>query len=329
MKIKLLLLFLTGTILQSCMYQKADSIANKNIDQSLRNIIKAKNDSLFEALSNSDKKVLTQLGTPQFGKFLNARLGSVLWVFRGGVLETKYTVFDEYYNTHSTVPDNSVITNEDHGYTFTFQNNEKETYLSLLKFSRGGIDDYLITVIYNRMGNDWKIEKVEGGQLGIYGKTAHDLFNEAKKYKQSKFPLDAWFYLDAANTFLHPAGKMLAYDQETKMGIYTPIWTNEVNSLYKFPYTLDNIDTQPAIHQITCVKNPEGYYPLISYVTQVSVKDMPALSKEFEQIKNEIKKNYSTAMDFKKPYMYYRAYNLLPGSTQLGESFLIRDELVK
>jgi hypothetical protein len=50
-----------------------------------------------------------------------------------------------------------------------------------------------------------------------------------------------------------------------------------------------------------------------------------ALKREFEQVKQEARKTY-TAMDFKKPFMYYRAYNLYPNSQELGDSYTFRDK---
>lgn len=213
MKIRLLLLALAAITLQSC--NQLDSIANKDIDQSLRNTIKVKNDSLFYAMSNANNNMLLQLGTPDFGKYMHARLKKVLWAFSRKNLDiNNYSVYDEFYNTHSTAIANSVINNEERGYTFNFQNNAKETYVSMLKFTKNDTDDFLITVIYNRIGNDWKVEEIEGGQLGVHGKTAIDLFNDAKKFIERGSENRAIAYLTDAKYYLRPAGKMLIYNQE-------------------------------------------------------------------------------------------------------------------
>ena len=319
-KYTFLLFVIASLALQGCMYQQAESIANKDIDPKLREIIKAKNDSLFNALSNSSSKVLEKLGSPKFVKFMHSRLEGVIWPFRKGYLTTDYVVYDEFYNHHSTVPDNSVIAAPQKGYTFTFQNQQKETYVSLLKCTYQDMEDYVVAVIYSNINGEWKIEEIKAGQLGIYGKTPNDLYNEAQQLNEKGFSIDAISHIDAANSFLDPLENMLKYDEDKRIRYYQKDWAEKLNSTVILPYELREIHSKPVIGGITSVKNTEGFYPLINYITIVPVQDTLALGREFERVKAETEKAFPQ-IDFKQKYIYYRAYNKDPETDILNKNY--------
>lgn len=308
MKKTLLLLLVLAATLQSC-YQKPETIANNDIDPKLREIIKAKNDSLFEALSDSNSKVLEKLGSEKFNKFLVAKLNGVIWPFRKGYLTTDHEVYEEFHNKHTTVPDNSTINSATNGYTLTFQNEAKETYVSLLKSSYMGIDDYIITVIYCKKGNDWKIEEITAGLLSVYGKNAAQVYAQAKEYHEKGYEWDAYQQLNLARQLLEPAQKLIKYPEEKEIIRDYESMDKKISTNYYMPYILGNIDTKPIIQQLTVVKNTEGIFPLISYTTQIRLSDSVSLSNELKDIKTEVKKNYNW-INFKQKYIYYRAYNV-------------------
>ena len=101
---KTVFLFLTiATVLQCCS-KKNQVLSNNNIDPQLREIIKAKNDSLFEAMSNSSTKVFNELGSPEFNKYLTANLNGFIWPFRKGLLTTEHTVYEEFHTKNTSAP---------------------------------------------------------------------------------------------------------------------------------------------------------------------------------------------------------------------------------
>lgn len=294
--------------LQSC-YQKPETIANNDIDPKLREIIKAKNDSLFEALSDSNTKILEKLGSEKFNKFLVAKLNGVIWPFRKGYLTTDHEVYEEFHNKHTTVPDNSTINSAANGYTLTFQNEAKETYVSLLKSTYMGIDDYLVTVIYCKNGNDWKIEEATVGLLTAFGKTAPEYYKMAQESHEKGFEWDAFQQLNIARQLLEPAQKMIKYPNEEKIQSEYERMLNKIEANYSMPFTLNSIASHPSIEQITVVKNTEGIFPIISYTTQVKLNDSISLNNELKDIKTEVKKKYNW-INFNQKYIYYRAYNV-------------------
>ncbi len=323
MKLKLLLSFLLFSfLLQGCMYNATETLANEKIDNNLRETIKAKNDSLLSALSNSNMKTFKALGSPDFIKHLQGRIENAVWAFRKGFLKTEYEVYSEYYNKHGKAHSNTKIESENEQYTFTFTNKTKETYISLLKTSYNNIGDYLITIIYERIDGEWKLDYIHLDPLGQFGKNAQDYFEIAQQKEKEGFVIDAFFNIEIAESCLTPADKMLKYNNEERILFYQKTWQEQVNSKYKFPQPLRNISSVPMVAELRPIVNPEGMFPLFSYETKVPVEDTLILEMEFEEVKREIEKIY-TELDFNKKYIYYRAFN--PGRYDKYHEFKIKN----
>ncbi|OIQ22076.1 MAG: hypothetical protein BM557_01480 [Flavobacterium sp. MedPE-SWcel] len=309
MKLKLLLQFLLlAFILQGCMYSGTETITNNNITPELRETIHIKNDSLLDALSNSNMKSFKALGSPDFVKHLQSRINNIVWAYRKGYLKTEYTVYNEYYNKHSKAPNNSKIESEEGEFTFIYGNNSKETYVSLLKTSYAGIADYLITVIYELIDNQWKLNYVHIDPLGQYNKNAQQYFEIAKKKEKEGYIIDAYINCDIAENCLTPAGEMLKYDNEDKILFYHKTWREQINNEYPFPQHLKAISSSPTVMKFEPVKNREGMFPLFTYDTQIPITDTVLLKMEFEEVKREIRQLYK-GLDFNKKYIYYRVYH--------------------
>ncbi|GGB73534.1 hypothetical protein GCM10007424_11800 [Flavobacterium suaedae] len=307
MKFKAFLAVICITILQSCS-NSTETLTNNQIDASLRETIKRKNDSLFDALSNSNMKALKALGSDDFNKHLRSRIESTVWAFRRGYLKEDNTeIYKEYY-CKGTISKNMLIEDEENKYSITFSNTQPEAYVSLLKSKYGKMEDYLITVIYELVDGKWKLSNVETGLLGHFDKNAQDYFEIAKQKEKEGFLIDAAFNCDMAASFLEPAGDMLTYDNEERIEFYKNQWRKTLSEKYKFPYVLRNVESQPAIMGIEPIKTVKGVYPKISYQTPIHLDETEFLEMELAEIKKEIKKAIPD-LDFSTDIIYYRAYN--------------------
>lgn len=310
MKIKLLLAFTLLTVLQSCS-KSADTLTDNQIDSKLRHTIKVKNDSLFQAMIKSDAASLKQLGSPYFIKYMHSKVGNDLAIraFRRGALDLKTnTVLHEYHIKHDKAPDNNVLEAEKEGYTFSFMNNEKETYVCMIKSKFNTTDDYLIITMYGLVDGQWKLNDIKIGFYGVYDKNAQNFYNMAEKAKDDDYIIDAFMYYDAANNLKSPIGEMIKYKWGDDAKKYAKLMQMIVAKKYTFPQTLDKIKSQPIVENIAPSKNARGLYPIITYRTFVAVEDTVALKKEYEQVKAEVKKIY-TGLNFERDFTYYRAYN--------------------
>ena len=320
---KTLVLFVAGFLLQSCGQDSTVTKVNKEIDQKLRTAIAQKNDSLLNALSDSNNKALLNLASPEFKEDMYRKLDEVLWPFRKGELETKSVVFDEFHNVHEKFPNNSTIRSDEHGYNFKFTNNYKETYISLLRCTRNTTDDFLVTIIYARFGNDFKIIHTDIGELGLYDKTAQDYFKIAKQYEEKGYLIDAFNNADAAHYFREPSGKMLVYDNIDELPAYVKTLKATLKAKVEFPKTLQRLETAPIILNIAPAKNATEISNMIFYISQVPIKDTTGIRREFAGIKAEMKKVYP--LDFNKRYMYYKVFNGKPASLNDASFFAFTD----
>ena len=312
---RLLIVFTAAIALQSCGGDSTVSKANNKIDPTLRAIIKEKNDSLLDALSNSNNKALLRLASPEFTDDMYRKLDKVIWPFRKGQLTMEYTVFDEYHNKHASFPKNEDMESKDHSYTFKFTNKHAETYVSLLRFTSNVADNYLLTIMYARIGKEFKIIHTDLGGLGLYEKTAHDYYTMAKDAKEKGFMLDAITYMNTAASLSDPSGTMLVYDEAEKIPQYVKLWKPQVDRDFKLPTLLENVKTKPSVIDISTAKNNDEISQVFMYTTKIPITDTISLRKEYEEIRVEVKKLFP-GINFNKRYMYYRAYNGKPASRE-------------
>lgn len=295
------------TILQSCS-TSTETLIDNQIDTSYREIIKRKNDSLFDALSNSNMKALKALGSDDFNKHLRSRIETTIWAFRRGYLKADNTsIYREYY-CKGKLSKNMVIEDEKDNFNITFSHKQEQVYVSLLKSKYGKLEDYLVTVIYELENGKWKLSNIETGLLGQYDKNAQDYFEIAKQKEKEGFLIDAAFNCDMAASFLEPAGKMLTYNNAERIEFYKNEWHKTLSEKYKFPYTLKNVESQPRVLEIQPIKTPKGVFHKISYQTPISIKEPQYLDMEYEEVRREVKKAFPD-IDFSADIIYYRAYN--------------------
>ena len=273
-------------LLQSC--TKIETVANKDIDTALKNTIKAKNDSLIKALITSNLPIFKALGSDNFVKNLQANTRNVSSFYRKHFFTKEYTVFDEYHITDSKTGSKNDILSASHGYTFTFVNDEKESYLSLLKVSNYQFD-FVIAVTYGRSGNGWKIYELDNFFIGNCGKTVYDLYNLAKQNEGKGFLLDAFVYAGAANDCLNGEDVKFKWTNEKSIKLYLKTIENKVAQKYSFPIALNRINSKPLITGIEARVIASGVVPAITYQTSFSLKDTLNLKKENEAIKKEIR----------------------------------------
>lgn len=309
MKLRLLALFIVA-VLQSCMSGTGETVANEKIDSKLRNIIKAKNDSLLHAMSYSDLKIYKALGSDDFVKHLQAKTRNVVWLYRKGYLDNQYTIFDEYYNNKSKPLTQVKIPSEEKGYTFSYVNAEKETYVSLLTTSLYQ-NDYLLVVIYGLTDKGWKINDIEVSMFGHYKKTAKQYYDIAKQYEEKGFILDAFQNADLALISINESESGVKFDDEKRIQLFHAKLAHKINKKYKFPLPLDDIKTGPEIIGIEYALTKEGMFPVINYKTLIPLDDIIKLEDEYKLVKEKVKGIY-TGLDFNKRAVGYRACSTVP-----------------
>ncbi len=307
MKTKALFFLLLAVMLQAC--NSSDTTEGTAIDSKLRNTIAKNNERLVQALLNSDSDEYKALGTKDFVAHLRAKIEPVVWPFRKGTIDPKFTVFKEYHIKNDRVPGYAVMESEEKNYKITLEMDTQESYLSMLRMKYGGTDDYLLTVHYVLEDGQWKVTDLKLGLWGIDGKDAQDYYKMAQQSEKDGYILDAFFASDVARTCLKPAGTLLAYNNADKIEFYTKEWMDECNKQYHFPQALPEAGKDVQVIELTYVKSPEGTHPMFKYIAPTPMGGAEAAEREHMRVRKAIKDFYK-GMDFSnKKNIYYRAYN--------------------
>jgi hypothetical protein len=194
----------------------------------------------------------------------------------------------------------------------------KDTYVSLL-LPKDKEDALLLTVIYGKYGNEWKINVLQFGQYCMSKKTASDFYDLAKKSYGKAYLVDAVNYISLAKQCLKPAENYLTFTKEKEINTFFDQVMTEVNSKFHLPMILANVPTKPSIFRVLTTQMNEGIFPMVYYATKIDLKDLAALKQENDQVIDEVNKLF-TGINKEKKYVFYRAYSQLPNG-QLGTAY--------
>lgn len=203
----------------------------------------------------------------------------------------------------------------------------EESYLCMI-IPEGSKNEMLITVLYGKYGNEWKINFFHLGNYSVFNKNAMELYRMAKESYAKSYLIDAVNYTGLAIVCLDTSNKSLFYPKEKEILAFGDKLMEEVNSQYSFPITLEYVDTKPQVWAIAPEVVPDGIFPIIKYVTKVDIKDTEALKREYEQIRKGIGSVFK-GIDKDKDVVIYRALSGFPdGKTEIrGYGFI--DDIVK
>ncbi len=330
MKHKTILLILTLFILQSCNFGGSGIWKNDNIDKDKKEQIKIINDKLFNAIKSNNIDGVKALMSDKLLEKGEPELDKLIKQVSSFIKSDSYRIFDEY-NVHNsttgignTIP--SGITG-DNDYVINYQALNKEMYVSLL-LTNGLEDDFLIIAVYGNYDNQWKINILQIGQFSFFKKTAPEYYKLAKECYDKAYLTDAIINAGLSKQFLRPANNFFQYQKEKEINEFYDKVMKEMNSKFTFPLTLDNVETKPRVFRIYPQVIKEGIYPMVQYLTKLNLKDTTALKLENEKVKKEIN-SLLTGINKDKKFVFYQAYNVLPGSKKLVEHYGFVDKLTE
>ncbi|KGO92314.1 hypothetical protein [Flavobacterium subsaxonicum] len=305
---KIALLLLTFSALYSCSSPVVET--DEKIDAKLRNTLKTKTDSVFEAVTTSNQKIYKAVASDDFFKHLQASIRNVVMPFRNGFFKPEFTVYKQYHVT-TTRGEKIDIPSDKEGFTFSYVPDQTETYVSLLKVSSHQFD-YLIALIYGNDNNQWKLYQMDLMFLGNFNQTVQNMYDTAKKKEADGYLLDAYVFASAANDCVREEHQNLSWNNKAAIEDYYKALDEQVNETYKFPIALNSIISKPTLLEIKAqVIYPETV-PAIFYHTSISKEDTIALKRENVAIRAEVRKIFK-GLNFNKS-MVYRGRENLDGS---------------
>jgi hypothetical protein len=323
-----LLIILTVFIIESCKPGTSETWKNDHIDKHKRDQISVLNAKLFKGIITNDLTAVKELLSADLLAKSGTELEQLLNQVSSSFKSDSFRILDEYNIKNSntglinTIP--SGLTGEN-DYTIQFQALNKEMYVSLLL--PNGIDnDLLITAIYGKYDNEWKLNILQFGQFSFFSKTAPDYYKIAKTCYEKSYLVDAVNYLSLSKQCLRPANDFFIYQKEKEISEFADKVIKEAKSKFQFPLTLEDIATKPQVFRIYPQMINEGIYPMVCYLSSINLDDTTALKKEFEKVKVEVNKLF-VGIDKDRKYVFYKAYNERSDGMKKVKSYGFCDDL--
>jgi len=318
MQRNLLVTLFLGLILIGCHPRK--TAWNSDVPSNIKNEIKSLNDSVLDAISSGHSQKLKQFFSDKLKEQTGNDLDSVVSQMHALIKTKNYAVLDECFITSKATGTKDTITNGDKGskaYKINFDVETNEMYVSLLLHeSEDG--QLLVTCIYGKYGDGWKLNVFRVGRYSYFGNTAIDIYNQAKsKYEQGDVT-DAANIIVLAKQPLSPAYQFFQFDMEKEIKVFARKVVAEADTSFRFPNMIGELKTEPIIYNIRPLPMQEGIFPVITYGTKVNFHDTLALKNENDGLQKIIGQLFP-GIEKNNKYIFFQAYQqtsagLKPGS---------------
>jgi|TARA_B110000091_G_scaffold142360_1_gene152085 hypothetical protein len=313
MKNLILLTILTAFGLQSCNVGTTGTWKDDNIEQSLKNEIRTLDKKVLEAVTTKNSELLKSIMSDKLLDKSGDNIDQLIEQAGNVITTANYKILNQFQAKNSTTGIGNTVLSGVSGlndYIVHYQALNEEMFISIL-IPKSGLDEFMVTNIYGKYPDGWKLNILQFGQYKINGQTAPELYSKANE------EFDKGYLADAANTMFlcsqvaNPANKFWQYQKEDEMKALQETIMKSVNAEYSFPLTLEKIDSKPKILTIYPKGTQEGYFPMVEYVTNIDLKDTTATKAENDQIHELIGQTFS-GIDKNKKYIFYKAFSEMP-----------------
>lgn len=313
MKNLILLTILSVFGLQSCNVGTTGTWKDENIEQSLKNEIETLDKKVLEAVTTNNIELLKSIMSDKLLEKSGDNIGQLIEQASSVITTTDYKVLNQFQAKNSTTGIGNTImsgVSELNDYIIHYQALNEEMFISLL-IPKSVLDEFIVTNIYGKYPDGWKLNILQFGQYKVNGKTAPELYSEAKAEYENGYLMDAANNMFLSSRVANPANNFWQYQKEDEMKEFYEKVMKEINSKYKFPMTLEAIDSKPQILSIYPQGTADGYFPMIEYLTNLDLEDTLQTKAEYEKIHSEIVKAFN-GIEKDKDYIFYKAFSEMP-----------------
>ena len=225
--------------------------------------------------------------------------------------EGKNVLLDEYYIVHPTPEEISLKTfkYDINSYTLSYVPLTQERYMALFTV-KYGVDKWLLTAVYNKYKYGWKVAELELEPYTIDGKTSPELCKQAQAEYDKGYLINAMNLMDLSRKCLMP-NSIWRYDELDEMDAFYGKLLTEADTKFPFPIIIRQLPTQPSIFKIFNQDKGDGNYPMIYYISKVSLKNEAAVKAEHEAMKKVIGETMP-GINKNNKYVYYTVFNEEP-----------------
>lgn len=313
MKNFILLTILTAFGLHSCNVGTTGTWKDENIEQSLKNEIETLDKKVLEAVTTNNAGLLKSIMSDKLLEKSGENIDQLIEQASSVITTTDYKILNQFQAKNSTTRIGNTIISGVSGlndYIIHYQALNEEMFISLL-IPKSGLDEFVVTNIYGKYPDGWKLNILQFGQYKVNGQTAPELYSEAKTEYDKGYLMDAANNMFLSSRVSNPANKFWQYKKEDEMKEFYKKVMMEINSKYKFPMTLEVIDSKPQILTIYPQGTADGYFPMIEYLTNLDLEDTVQTKVEYEKIHSEVVQAFN-GIEKDKDYIFYKAFSEIP-----------------
>lgn len=315
MKNLILLIILASLGFQGCKLGATRSWGEANIKQSLIMEIETLDKKVIESVSTNNVELLKSIMADDLLEKSEGNIDQLIEQVSSLFKSKDYIVLNRFQTENSTVGvGNTVMSGVDgiNDYVIHYQAMNEEMFISLLIPKSGSkLDKFIITNIYGKYPEGWRLNILQFGQYKVNGRTAPELYSEAKKDYDEGYLISAANNLFLSSRVANPANKFWKYQKENEIKEFYEKVKIEINSKYKFPITLEEIDSKPQVLTVYPKATKEGCFPMIEYLTNLELGDTIKTKAEYEKIHSVITKLFY-GIEKDKDYIFYKAFSEIP-----------------
>lgn len=319
MKYIFLMSILIFSTLQSCKVGTSGSWSDENIDPTIKSEIRLVDSQVLKAISSNDPDLLKSNMSKMLLSESGTKLDGILNQVSNIITTDEYSILNQFMVKNSTTNiGNTVMSgiSELNDYIIHYQALNVEMFISVL-IPKSGNEEFIITNIYGKYSDEWKLNIFQIGQYRIDGQTAPELYTKAEEEFEKGYIVDAANSAFLYSKIVKPGNELWQYQKEKKMEDLQKKIMSSINEQYQFPLILDKIESQPKIVSVYPMVVEEGYFPMIEYITSIDLGDTTNTKRENDSIHKIIGKTFN-GIDKDKKYLFYKAYSRMPdGKTQV------------
>jgi len=156
------------------------------------------------------------------------------------------------------------------------QRMSRETYICFLA-SEKYYFDYMISVVYSRIGNEWQVQRVHIGLVRISGMSSYGWYTEAQRLYEQGHEAMSYLDLEISRLLLRPS-PFMQYPIEKEIIEVFDKFTAQVHG--KIYVRFAHLPTRPKLYNFSAHFIKARMVPKVTYITTLSLENETGLRTE-------------------------------------------------
>ncbi len=274
------------------------------------------NIKLFSAIEEGNLAGFRGLLSDSLAQKFRTKSGKDIWkVFSTAAKGRSFDVLNEFY-VKSFLPGTKVkLTsgNDINEFEYTFKAPTRESTVSFIVL-RDHEFQFLLTAIYGKYGERWRINGIYMDRYSVFDKTAPDYYEQADDLFRNKYRIDALVAITMCQQ-CHSSDSFFHYTHQHEIDSFNKILVADVKQKYQLPRTLKKIKSEPMVLNVKPWLYRGVLMPCVTYVTSTKLNDSEALKRENGDVQREVDDLFY-GFKHNNPCIYYRAYNEMPAANK-------------